>query len=108
MIATCDAIKLRASAARVKRMGRARNIFCSSRSISSSGCVQSCSNRHRSPNPRLDAVLRSIWRRLIRAISDEDVKESRCDSNVSPKLFLASWNQIANWLQQVDLVRALA
>jgi hypothetical protein len=33
MIATSDAIKLRASVARVKRMGRARNIFCSSRSI---------------------------------------------------------------------------
>ena len=28
MIATSDAIKLRASVARVKRMGRARNIFC--------------------------------------------------------------------------------
>jgi hypothetical protein len=29
MIATNDEFKLRASAARVKRMGRARNIFCS-------------------------------------------------------------------------------
>ena len=32
--------------------------------FSSSGCVQSCSSPHRSPNPRLDAVLRSIWRRF--------------------------------------------